>query len=197
MATSTKILTGAALSALLGWLSYGAVCAVDGNRVAAETNTAVDNTNAGDEVTAPPAQVPAATVEEAKACQSDFDSLMKSKTILFQTGSAYIAPASADTLKELATKIKECAGTQIEVQGHTDLTGNAETNQNISQARAQSVVAELLKLEVPAGQLTAKGYGSTQPLVNALTSAANTQNRRTVLVVSTKADPAAAPAGGQ
>lgn len=196
MATSTKILTGAALSALLGWLSYSAVCSADGSRVGtggadtdAETAPA-----AGNEVSAAAAPVAPATVEEVKACQSDFDALMKSKSVQFQTGSAYLAPASQETIKELAAQIKQCAGTQIEVQGHTDLTGNAETNQNISQARAQSVVDELVKLEVPATQLTAKGYGSTQPLVNTRTSAANAQNRRTVLAVTATAPATASPA---
>lgn len=196
MGTSTKILIGALISALLGWLTYSAVCAADGTKIAtgagATGSVATDTAATGNAVSSA-APVPAASAEVASACQGDLDALMKSKTIQFQSGSAYIAPASLASISEIAAKIKQCAGTQIEVQGHTDLTGSATTNQNISQARAKSVVDELVKLEVPAAQLTAKGYGSTQPLVNALTSAANTQNRRTVLVVTTNA----APAGGQ
>lgn len=189
MSTSAKIILGALISALLGWLSYNTVCNASGAAIStgapakSATGSAPGSTaNAPSAGTAPPA-----SVEAARACQSELDALTKTKIIEFQSGSAYIAPESLTAIKELADRIKQCAGTQIEVQGHTDLTGGAAVNQKVSLARADSVVDELVKLGVPAAQLTAKGYGSAQPLVNGLTSAANAKNRRTALVVTTSA----------
>jgi outer membrane protein OmpA-like peptidoglycan-associated protein/tetratricopeptide (TPR) repeat protein len=52
----------------------------------------------------------------------------------------------------------------IEISGHTDSKGNDAINQKLSEARANSVVAYLVKNGVPATQLRAKGYGKAQPV---------------------------------
>jgi len=130
--------------------------------------------------------------EEAVAeCQGNINSLMEGKAINFKSGSAYLAPESSGVISELAGALKPCAGTQVEVQGHTDLTGSAAVNDTLSQSRADSVKAALIEGGVPAERLTAKGYGSSQPVENARTSAANAKNRRTVFVVSSTAANAA------
>ena len=51
-------------------------------------------------------------------------SAMTGKTINFQSGSAYLAADSNAIIDELAKALAPCAGTKVEVQGHTDLTGN-------------------------------------------------------------------------
>jgi OOP family OmpA-OmpF porin len=133
-----------------------------------------------------------ATQEAVAACQKDINELMAGKTINFQSGSAYLAENNT-ILDEVAAALKPCAGMTVEVQGHTDLVGNAEINQKLSQARAESVMAALIAKAVPAERLTAKGYGATQPLENALNAVANAKNRRTVFAITAAG---AAPEGG-
>lgn len=153
---------------------------------------------AGDEAAiAPVAATVPATKAAVAACQGDINTLMAGKTINFQSGSAYLAADSDALLTELATALTPCAGTKVEVQGHTDLTGSAEINQTISQARAEAVMKALTAKGVPADRLTAKGYGPSQPLENAMTSAANAKNRRTVFSVASASAASAAPNGGQ
>lgn len=125
-----------------------------------------------------------ASAEAVASCQGNINELMSGKTINFKSGSAYMAAESTAIVAEIGAALKPCAGTSVEVQGHTDLTGGAEVNKTLSQSRADTVKAELVKLGVPEGRLSAKGYGSDQPLENARTSAANAKNRRTVFVVS-------------
>lgn len=126
----------------------------------------------------------AASEEAVAECQGNVNELMSGKVINFRSGSAYLAPESNSLIGELASALKPCAGTQVEVQGHTDLTGSADVNGTLSQARADAVKAALIEGGVPGERLTAKGYGSSQPIENARTSAANAKNRRTVFVVS-------------
>lgn len=153
---------------------------------------------AGDEAAVAPVAAPVpATKEAVAACQGDINTLMAGKTINFQSGSAYLAADSDALLTELATALTPCAGTKVEVQGHTDLTGSAEINQTISQARAEAVMKALTAKGVPADRLTAKGYGPSQPLENAMTTAANAKNRRTVFSVASASAASAAPNGGQ
>ncbi len=184
METGSKILIGAAASALLGFFAHSVTCS--GSAYANATEAAAP-------VAATAAAVVPATQEAVASCQSDINGLMAGKTVNFQSGSAYLAADSSALLGDVAKALKPCAGTMVEVQGHTDLIGNADINQNLSQARAEAVVKALTDQGVPATQLTAKGYGSTQPLENARTPQANAKNRRTVFSVAA----AAAPAGGQ
>ncbi|MEE9433792.1 MAG: OmpA family protein [Sphingorhabdus sp.] len=130
-----------------------------------------------------PAEAPA-SAEAVANCQGGIDTLMQGKTINFKSGSAYLAADSNAVVDELAKALTPCAGTNVEVQGHTDLTGNAGNNQALSQERADRVMKALAAKGVPADRLTAKGYGSSQPLENAMTRAANAKNRRTVFIVS-------------
>jgi OmpA-OmpF porin, OOP family len=175
MGTGSKFLLGAALSAVVAWFGYNASCnagqfspATDASAVAAAT----------------PAVIPA-TQEAVVACQGGVNTLMTGKTINFQSGSAYLAADSTALIGDIAKALKGCAGTTVEVQGHTDLMGRAELNQTLSQSRAETVVKSLVDQGVPVAQLSAKGFGATQPLENARTSAANTKNRRTVFAIST------------
>lgn len=117
-------------------------------------------------------------------CQSDINSIMEGKNINFRSGSFYVPPTSHSLLDEIVATIKPCDGVKLEVQGHTDLTGNPAVNQRLSEGRAASVRDELIKRGLNADRIVAKGYGSTQPLENARTSAANAKNRRTIFVIS-------------
>jgi OmpA-OmpF porin, OOP family len=140
-----------------------------------------------------PAKVEAPASKEAiAACQADINALMAGKTINFQSGSAYLAENNT-VLDEVAAALKPCAGMAVEVQGHTDLSGAPETNQTLSQDRAERVVAAMVAKGVPAERLTAKGYGSSQPLENIRSAAANAKNRRTVFAIAAAS---AAPEGG-
>ncbi len=142
---------------------------------------------------AAPAKVEVPASKKAiAACQADINQVMAGKTINFQSGSAYLAESNA-VLDEVAAALKPCAGMAVEVQGHTDLSGVPETNQTLSQERAERVVAALATKGVPTERLTAKGYGSSQPLENARGDAANAKNRRTVFAIAAAV---AAPEGG-
>ncbi len=192
MGTGSKILVGAALSALVAYFGYNASCNT-GNF------SPSNDASAGQTAAATPAAVPA-TAEAVASCQGDVNTLMTGKSINFQSGSAYLAADSTALIGDIAKALKACAGTQVEVQGHTDLIGSAEINQNLSQSRAETVVKSLVDQGVPATQLSAKGYGATQPVENARTAEANAKNRRTVFAISTAgATPAAdaKPAGAQ
>ncbi len=125
--------------------------------------------------TAPEVPATAATVAN---CQTDVDAAIKGKTINFATGRAEIAADSLPLVASLAKALSACAGTTVEVSGHTDRTGNPAANQTLSEARAQAVVAAITKDGVPAERLSAKGYGATKLLDEGLTPVAHAANRR-------------------
>jgi outer membrane protein OmpA-like peptidoglycan-associated protein len=51
--------------------------------------------------------------------------------------------------------------TKMQIEGHTDNTGNEDSNVKLSQQRADSVVAVLVAAGIDGGRLVAKGFGSS------------------------------------
>lgn len=132
-----------------------------------------------------------ASAEKVADCQSDVNALLQEK-IQFKSGSAYVSGDSYDLLDKLTGALKGCAGTSVEISGHTDSSGAAAINEALSQSRADAVKAELVKRGVAAGQLTTKGYGSAKPLVAGDT--ANAANRRIEFAIAAAGAPAPAAA---
>ncbi len=99
----------------------------------------------------------------------------------FDTGSAKIRGGEVKELNELAELIKD-GKTKGEIGGHTDNVGQPESNQKLSQARAESVAAYLIGKGVPKEVLTAKGYGDSKPVAANDTPENKQRNRRVEFV---------------
>lgn len=99
--------------------------------------------------------------------------------INFATGSFKITSGSMAVLTNAAQAINASpADTQIQVAGHTDNTGSSEINTKLSKQRAQAVVDALVGMDVSASQLSAEGYGDSQPIADNSTEEGRTKNRR-------------------
>jgi outer membrane protein OmpA-like peptidoglycan-associated protein len=102
--------------------------------------------------------------------------------IYFDTDKADIKPESAKTLDEIANLLKIDRSLRLEISGHTDNTGTADHNMNLSQSRARSVVDALVKnYNIDAGRLDAKGYGDSKPVAPNDTEDGRAKNRRVEL----------------
>ena len=115
---------------------------------------------------------------EAKTVQQVVDALNVS-IIQFDSGKSNIKPEFEPIMQKAAEVLKaQPATTTIEIGGHTDNTGNKDANLKLSQARADSVRADLIKLGVSDKMLTAKGYGDTVPKGDNATKEGQFANRR-------------------
>jgi len=117
-----------------------------------------------------------ASAEAVVECQTDVDALLAGKVITFRTGSAYMPDSSLAIVDDVAELLGGCTGMSVAVGGHTDATGAAETNDLLSQARADAVATALAERGVGAARITATGYGSNQLAVPG--DGANEANRR-------------------
>lgn len=72
---------------------------------------------------------------------------------------------------------------KIEVRGHTDSVDNDATNLALSNGRAASVVAHLVKSGIAAARLQSKGFGESSPIGSNTTDEGRKLNRRVEFVI--------------
>ena len=125
---------------------------------------------------APP--VPEDKVKPPELCEAELASAQAGAKITFEPGSATISGDSRATMDRIAEILGECGELRLEIQGHTDSQGREEMNQNLSQARAQSVLNELRARRVLTSTFAAKGYGESQPIADNGTKEGREANRR-------------------
>ncbi|WP_028876327.1 OmpA family protein [Teredinibacter turnerae] len=101
--------------------------------------------------------------------------------ITFATDSFDIKPEFHSVLDSVAQVLKEFKKTVIVVSGHTDSTGSATYNQQLSENRANSVRSYLLNRSVASGRVQAVGYGPRMPIASNKTAQGRQQNRRVEL----------------
>lgn len=101
-----------------------------------------------------------------------------SRTILFDLNKSSIRPESEETLRSIAEIMEEYPQTIFHIEGHTDSTGSAAYNEELSRERAASVRQFLIDAGIPANRLTSEGYGETQPIASNNTAQGRQENRR-------------------
>ncbi|WNG19276.1 thrombospondin type 3 repeat-containing protein [Cystobacter fuscus] len=109
------------------------------------------------------------------------DKIEIKKQIKFASGSAKIIGKESFTiLDDVAQALRDMPTIKkIRIEGHTDSVGKAVNNMKLSQSRADSVMAQLLKRGIDPGRMQAVGYGMEKPIASNLTAKGRAENRRT------------------
>lgn len=103
--------------------------------------------------------------------------------ILFATNSAALQPSIRNDLRTVAQSLNTYPGSTVQVLGHTDNTGSASLNYDLSQRRAAAVASELIAGGVSGGRIQTIGRGFDQPVASNLTAEGRAQNRRVEIVI--------------
>jgi outer membrane protein OmpA-like peptidoglycan-associated protein/tetratricopeptide (TPR) repeat protein len=88
------------------------------------------------------------------------------KNIFFDVGKAELKNESLAELEKLFELLTSNPSLKVQINGHTDNTGNAASNKILSLRRAESVIEFLIKKGMETSRLSAKGFGSERPLVS-------------------------------
>jgi outer membrane protein OmpA-like peptidoglycan-associated protein/tetratricopeptide (TPR) repeat protein len=105
------------------------------------------------------------------------------KNIFFETNRYELTPASLVELDKLVVLLAENPTISIEISGHTDNIGKAETNLLLSENRAKAVVDYLASKKIDAKRLAYKGFGLTNPIADNATEMGRALNRRTEMKI--------------
>ncbi len=101
----------------------------------------------------------------------------------FEFNSSALTEDSYIGIQVLADFLSRNPELRVELAGHTDDVGSEAYNQKLSSDRAEIVRQALIDKGIEANRLTAKGYGSTKPLVPNDSDGNRAMNRRTELVI--------------
>ena len=113
--------------------------------------------------------------------------------MLFATGKSDVKVGATSNLNKLVAFLSKYPDRSVQIEGHTDNVGSDDTNQGLSQRRAESVKAYLVQQGIAGSRLTAVGMGESQPLAGNDSQSGRQQNRRVVAIIENPA-PAAASA---
>jgi len=103
--------------------------------------------------------------------------------ITFAVDSSDISANFYEILDSVALVLNEFNKTLVEVAGHTDSTGDAQYNQQLSERRAGSVAAYLRSRKVVADRLIIVGGGESYPVATNDTPAGRQANRRVEITI--------------
>lgn len=98
--------------------------------------------------------------------------------IFFESGKSVLKKESFSELDKVASFLSENTSIKIEISGHTDNVGKAETNLKLSLARAKTVADYIISKGISKDRIASKGYGLTKPVAPNTTKEGKALNRR-------------------
>ncbi len=101
--------------------------------------------------------------------------------ILFDTGSDGVKAEGVDELAKVGDILAKYSDDRVQIAGHTDSTGDAKKNQELSERRANAVRTVLVSRGVKETQITVAGYGETKPVADNGSPEGRAKNRRVEL----------------
>ncbi|MCR9279291.1 MAG: OmpA family protein [Pseudomonadaceae bacterium] len=121
---------------------------------------------------------------EAEVFRSQERLIIRLVGLTFASGQASLAPEHDEILAKVRGALAEFPQAPVIVEGHTDSFGADLSNLDLSKRRANAVIEFLLNSgSVSAANVSAVGYGETQPIANNETQEGRRKNRRIDLVL--------------
>lgn len=102
--------------------------------------------------------------------------------INFDFGKATIPANQISVVDEIYSLLAGNPGLNLQIEGHTDNVGSADSNKRLSEQRAKAVVNLLVQKGVAPSRLSAAGYGLDKPIADNSSEEGRAKNRRVELV---------------
>jgi outer membrane protein OmpA-like peptidoglycan-associated protein len=122
-------------------------------------------------------------IAETKRTEDGIVTTLKNN-ILFKTGSYTLAPAATDAVSQISAIIKKYPEDHIVVVGYTDDTGSENTNQVLSEKRANAVRTYMIADGIASNSVEAVGMGESSPVAPNINDENRAKNRRVELKIT-------------
>jgi outer membrane protein OmpA-like peptidoglycan-associated protein len=104
----------------------------------------------------------------------------------FDSATTRLTPESNQTVNDLIAIMKCFPNMNVQLEGHTDSTGDADANKKLSVDRAEAVKAMMVAGGVDGSRINTAGWGQEKPIASNDTEEGKARNRRTELIVTKK-----------
>lgn len=122
--------------------------------------------------------------DQAEVYKQSDNLVIRLKAMQFPIGKDLIMPDNYPLLSKVRQAIRTFGDPDVVIEGHTDSTGSAAINSQLSQKRAESVRRYFIANEtLTEAKVTAIGYGSERPLATNDTTQGRAVNRRIDVVI--------------
>ena len=174
----------------INWTPEKAVASCEGE--ASDTAAATADDSAAKESSSSDAESDAAAtaaVVTAAAATSDKEPEVETISLAagatFELGGSTLSDQGKAAVAELVTQFKErdVAVKEVTIEGHTDSSGDAAFNQQLSEQRAEAVKAEVVANGGNPDKIKTIGYGESKPIADNSTREGRAQNRRVEIKV--------------
>jgi peptidoglycan-associated lipoprotein len=113
-----------------------------------------------------------------------YEVVLSDDSVKFPLNRDALSPEAEARLAELAQRLKaENKNVYLEIQGHTDASGDPMYNEKLGEARAEAVRRYLSRQSVPLNRMATVSYGEDSPVAPNDTREGRAQNRRVAIVV--------------
>ena len=122
--------------------------------------------------------------QEAEVYRQGDQLVIRLRGMQFPIGKAVIMPENYALLSKVQQALRSFDEPEVIIEGHTDSTGSADVNEQLSQERAEAVKQYLIANKtLPESKLFAIGYGSSKPLMSNETADGRAANRRIDVII--------------
>ncbi|MAT40345.1 MAG: hypothetical protein CL946_12155 [Ectothiorhodospiraceae bacterium] len=108
----------------------------------------------------------------------DIDKIVVMQNLEFELGSAEYLTVDSESIIRAYEALKAAPELKIEISGHTDSTGDYQSNLDLSLERARTIRDLLIRKGISADRIVAKGYGPDRPIAPNDTEEGRARNRR-------------------
>jgi outer membrane protein OmpA-like peptidoglycan-associated protein len=123
-------------------------------------------------------------LDDLQALPTDRGLVLTLGDTLFTSGNADLKATAAGNLDKLVAFLGEYPNRNALIEGYTDSVGSEDYNQSLSQRRAESVKAYLVKRGIGSTRLVASGNGESSPVAGNESAAGRQENRRVEIIIS-------------
>jgi len=115
---------------------------------------------------------------------ADGEGRFRFNNLNFASGSAVIDAASKVEVDNLAAILNAYTEVNVKIEGYTDSQGNPDSNQTLSQQRAEAVRNTLIAAGISDSRITSEGFGAANPVATNDTPEGRAQNRRIEVLIN-------------
>ena len=119
-----------------------------------------------------------------KGSESELPKRFVFDNLNFDSSTTNLTPDSRQTVTDVAAIMKCYPNSAVQLEGHTDSTGDPEANKKLSEDRAEAVKAMIVSDGIDANRIGTAGWGQEKPLASNDTEDGKAKNRRTELIVT-------------